>query len=189
MKPVILDTQRLTLTGYTPQDISYIFEHYPKEKIMNLLGHRSESDYAAEEYKYKNGYAAYNRGFLLFILTHKSSRTPIGRCGLHNWNTEHRRAELGYVISDDLFKRKGLMTEAVRAILDYGFNRLKLHRIEALVGSTNTPSLKILENHNFTKEGLLRQHYCINGEFADSVLFSLLHHEYAEPKNNQPDKP
>jgi ribosomal-protein-alanine N-acetyltransferase len=51
------------------------------------------------------------------------------------------------------------MTEAVSSIIDYGFNKLNLHRIEALVGSNNIPSLKIMENHNFTKEGLLRQHY------------------------------
>lgn len=185
LKPVIIETQRLKLTGYTSQDMTFIFENFSREEIKKILGHRTDEDYQIEEHKYRNGYASYNRGFILFLLAEKTTNSIIGRCGLHNWNKEHHRAEIGYNISDENFKRKGLMTEAVGSIIDYGFNKLNLHRIEALVGSNNIPSLKIIERHHFTKEGLLRQHYFVADKFEDSVVYSILYNEYIGNKNDK----
>lgn len=166
------------LTGYQPEDINAIFENFSKNEIKKILGHRSEEEYEKEEYKNKKGYASYNRSFLLFLITVKPENTIIGRCGLHNWNMDHNRAELGYNMTDENYKRKGFMTEAVGAVLDFGFKQLKLHRVEALIGSNNIPSLKIAENYHFTKEGLLRQHYYASDNYEDSFVFSLLEQEY-----------
>lgn len=185
LKPVIIETQRLKLTGYSSQDMTFIFENFSREEIKKILAHRTDEDYQIEEYKYKNGYASYNRAFILFLLTEKTTNSIIGRCGLHNWNKEHHRAEIGYNISDENFKRKGLMKEAVSSIIDYGFNELNLHRIEALVGSNNIPSLKIIESHHFTKKGLLRQHYFVANKFEDSVVYSILYNEYIDIKNDK----
>ncbi|MFY7734872.1 MAG: GNAT family N-acetyltransferase [Bacteroidia bacterium] len=185
LKPVIIETQRLKLTGYTCQDMTFIFENFSRDEIKKILGHRTDEDYQIEEYKYKNGYASYNRAFILFLLTERTTQSIIGRCGLHNWNKEHHRAEIGYNISDENFKRKGLMTEAVSSIIDYGFNELNLHRIEALVGSNNIPSLKIIESQHFTKEGLLRQHYYLANKYEDSIVFSILYKEYIDNKNDK----
>ena len=185
LSPIIIETKRLKLTGFSPHDMTTIFENFSKDEIKKILGHRTDEDFQKEEYKYKNGYSSYNRAFILFLLTEKITNTIIGRCGLHNWNKEHQRAEIGYNISDENYKRKGLMTEAVSSIIDYGFNKLNLHRIEALVGSNNIPSLKIMENHNFTKEGLLRQHYNVADKYEDSIVYSILYNEYIDKKSNK----
>jgi ribosomal-protein-alanine N-acetyltransferase len=185
LKPIIIETQRLKLTGYSSQDMNFIFENFSKDEIKKILGHRTEEDYQKEEYKYKNGYASYNRDFILFLLTEKVTNTIIGGSALHNWNKEHHRAEIGYIISDENFKRKGLMTEAVSAVIDYGFNKLNLHRIEAHVGSNNIASLRIIENHQFTKDGLLRQHYFVADKYEDLNLFSLLYNEYIDIKKSE----
>lgn len=176
--PINIETERLILKGLTPQDMTFIFDHYSKEEVMKTLGHSNEDEFEKEAHKQRNGYAAYNRTFLLFLLIDKSTEKIIGRCGLHNWNLDHKRAEIGYHLANDSFKRKGFMSEAVHAVISYGFNELKLHRIEALVGSTNIPSLKILEKHHFIREGLLREHYLVDGVYEDSVLFSILQSEY-----------
>lgn len=179
----ILETERLVLKGLSPDDMKYIFENLTRSEIKKVLGHRSEEDYQKEENKYKNGYSSYNRSFILFLLTDKESGKIIGRCGLHNWNKEHKRAEIGYVMEDEDFKRKGLMTEAVHAIINYGFTKLNLNRIEALVGIENTPSLKLMEKNNFIREGVLRQRVLISGGYEDSALFSKLFEEYSEDKH------
>jgi ribosomal-protein-alanine N-acetyltransferase len=177
-----IETSRLILKGLSPEDMKIVFEQYPKEEIKQILGHRSEEDYLKEEYKYRNGYASYNRSFILFLLTDKASGTIIGRCGLHNWNTDHSRAEIGYSMEDESFKRLGLMSEAVEAIIDYGFRQLNLNRIEALVAPNNIPSLRLMEKNNFIREGLLRKHYNVSGFFEDSVMFSKLYEEYTNEK-------
>lgn len=175
---VHLETDRLLLKGLTPEAMTHLFENYPKTEIKMLLGHRSEEDYQLEEYKQKNGYAAYNRSFLLFLLTEKRSQKIIGRCGIHNWNKDHFRAEIGYSIQDEDDKKKGFMTEALPPIIAYGFNDLKLHRLEALVGAGNEASLRLLKKNRFVEEGLLREHYKTAQGYVDSICFSLLEREY-----------
>lgn len=179
-----IETSRLILKGISPDDMKYIFEILTKPEIKKILGHRSEEDYRKEEFKHKNGYSSYNRSFILFLLIDKESDNIIGRCGLHNWNKEHKRAEIGYIMEDERFKGKGLMTEAINAIIDYGFNKLNLNRIEALVGIGNVPSLRLMERYNFKKEGVLRQHYHVSDNFEDSLLFSKLYCEYIDEKTN-----
>lgn len=178
----LIETNRLLLKGLYPQDMTFVFENHSKDEIKTILGHRSEEAYQKEEHKYRNGYASYNRSFLLFLLEDKVSGKIIGRCGLHNWNTDHHRAEIGYAMEDESFRQRGLMSEAVAAIIDYGFSKLKLNRIEALVASYNTASLRLLEKNGFVQEGVLRNHYLVDGVYEDSVMFSKLQEEFFEPK-------
>lgn len=179
----LLETGRLILKGLSPDDMKYIFENCPEPEIKNILGHRTDEDYQKEKNKYKNGYSSYNRSFMLFLMIDKATGANIGRCGIHNWNAEHRRAEIGYVMEEENYKRKGLMTEALGAVIEYGFNKINLHRMEALVGAGNIPSLRLMEKYNFVKEGLLRQHYYTGGQYQDSVVFSKLYEEYAKESN------
>src|ERR1044072_1497554 len=130
MKFEMIETRRLILKGLSPADMTYIFENYTKPEIKKILGHRTEEDYQKEEHKQKNGYSTYNRSFMLFFLMDKASDKIIGRSSLHNWNKEHRRAELGYMMEDEDSKRKGFMSEAVEAIIAHGFSKMKLNRIE-----------------------------------------------------------
>ena len=88
------------------------------------------------------------------------------------------RAEIGYAMEDESFLRKGLMSEAVKAILQLGFQELELNRIEANVDIQNIPSIKILEKNNFRKEVILREHVYNSDHFSDSVLYSILRKEF-----------
>lgn len=177
--PVLLQTSRMLIKGFSPEDMNIIFTTLPKEEIMNLLGHQSDKEFEKEAEKQQQGYASYNRRFVLFLLIDETTGKIIGRCGLHNWNPDHRRAEIGYVMSDETFKQKGLMSEAVEAIIRYGFTELNLNRIEALVSAENIPSLRLLEKNGFVREGRLRSHYPTENGFEDSLVFGLLVGEFA----------
>lgn len=174
----ILETERMILKGITSEQMKSIFGELPKDEIKSMLGHRSEEAYLKEEYKHLNGYSTYNRRFLLFLMTDRETGLIIGRCGFHNWNKDHKRAEIGYAMEDEKFLRKGLMSEAVKAILQLGFQELELNRIEANVDIQNIPSIKILEKNNFRKEGILREHVYNSDHFSDSVLYSILRKEF-----------
>lgn len=173
-----LETKRLKLKGLTPQDMKYIFDNLPKAQIKEILGHRTDADYLKDELKHINGFSSYNRSFLVFLMIDKETDKIIGRCGLHNWNKDHKRAEIGYALEDESFKRKALMSEAVEAIIEYGFHELKLNRIEALVGPENVPSLRIIEKNGFTKEGIFRQHFYVDEKYEDTIAFALLKQDY-----------
>ena len=150
---ILIETPRLLLKAYGPEAIQFMFENFSKAQTMRELGHADEKEYTLELYKVQNGYAAYNRTFLMFFLVTKENNHIIGRCGLHNWNKEHRRAEIGYHIGIESYKRKGYMTEAVEAIIKYGFETLNLNRIEALTSDKNTASVKVIEGRGLQKKG------------------------------------
>lgn len=188
MYSAILETQRLVLKGLSPTGISHVFENFTKQEIKELLGHQTEEAFLEEEDKYKKGYASYNRTFLLFLLFEKEANKIIGRCGIHNWNIDHSRAEIGYNMTDENFKNKGYMREAVEAIIHYGFCTLKLNRLEAIVGCANIPSLRLMEKFGFCREGVLRQHYPLNGKFEDSIIFSKLQYEYQSDSDDRSQK-
>jgi len=73
---------------------------------------------------------------------------------------------------------QGLMTDALRAILPFVFDDLRLHRLEAACLPHNEPSKAVLARAGFHEEGLARQYLRINGHWADHLLFSLLRADY-----------
>lgn len=171
-----LHTERLILRKLDPETLRYIYSHFSDEELMGFLGVNAEA-LAKEKDKYAHGLTTFNRSFLNFLLVDKENGNVIGACDFHTWYTDHSRAEIGYGMYGDDSKQQGLMSEALRPIIDYGFRVMGLHRIEAFVGPLNIPSLKLMDKFGFTREGLLREHYCKNGVMEDSVVFSLLKHE------------
>lgn len=75
------------------------------------------------------------------------------------------------------FARQGLMTAALRALLPFAFDTLRLHRIEAACIPTNTASIRLLERTGFHREGYAREYLCINGTWQDHLLYALLKHD------------
>jgi ribosomal-protein-alanine N-acetyltransferase len=70
------------------------------------------------------------------------------------------------------------MGEALQHVLNHGFNKLNLHRVEALIAEENIASKKLVEKYKFIREGIMREDYCVNGKNEDSVCYSLLKHEW-----------
>ncbi len=179
MKFEELNTERLILRKFVPETYDYIYAHYSDEALMGFLGIDQEA-LEKEKQKYARGMSTYNRSFLNFLMIDKESGKVVGSCGFHTWYTDHARAEIGYAMYGEDFKQRGLMSEALKAIIAYGFEVMKLHRIEAMVGPNNVPSLKLMDKMHFTREGLLRQHYFKNGVMEDSAVFSLLRDEWRD---------
>ena len=127
---------------------------------------------------HENGMKTYRTTMFFFLLISKESNLPIGECGFHTWDFKHNRAELFYTLRNESDKRKGLMTEALKIVLKYGYNELKIHRVEALVANSNTASVRLLEHYQFKKEGTMREDYIVNGKNEDSDCYSLLKWEW-----------
>lgn len=173
-----LHTQRLILKTINSEILEYVYTHFPDWQIMEFLGLSTIDVLNKEKEKYSKGLTTFNRTFLYFIISDRLTNKVIGWCGYHTWYTQHDRAELGYGLYNDDYKQKGIMTEALKTILNYGFNNMKLHRVEAMTATYNTASIKTLAKFGFIEEGVLREHYLVDGVMEDSLIFSLLKHEY-----------
>ena len=69
---------------------------------------------------------------------------------------------------------KGIVSEAVKEAVNYGFQVMKLHSIEAIIDPDNHASAKVLEKNGFIKEAHLKENEFFNGRFLDSVIYSIL---------------
>lgn len=174
----ILSTEHLSLRKLTPEVFDYIYAIYSDEALMHFLGLADEKALEIEKEKHQKGLSTFNRSFLYFHIIHKKTDQIIGWCGYHTWYLDHHRAEIGYGLFDDSFKGKGIMTEAFKPILDYGFHKMNLHRVEAFIAPENVPSIKLVEKFGFQKEGVLKEHYFKDNVMEDSAVFSLLQQHY-----------
>ncbi|NOY15201.1 MAG: GNAT family N-acetyltransferase [bacterium] len=97
----------------------------------------------------------------------------IGMISLMEVDPQNKNAEIGFWLGRQYW-RKGIMTEAVKLILGFGFNQLQLVRIYANVMHPNTASARLLEKTGFDCEGRLRQAVYHNGQWLDYLVYSIL---------------
>ena len=113
-----------------------------------------------------------------FFLFRKSDHALTGGLTLANIRRGVAQAgSLGYWMGLP-FIRHGYMTAAVRAVIPFAFNTLRLHRLEAACIPSNAGSIRLLENTGFVREGYAREYLCINGVWQDHLLFGLLHEDF-----------
>jgi [ribosomal protein S5]-alanine N-acetyltransferase len=112
-----------------------------------------------------------------WVLTPPGQDTAIGSCCLWNFDWKSRRAELGYELRPDHWG-KGIMGEAIRPILNYGFTDLGLHRIEACPFGANSASNRLLLRLGFRYEGNLGQRHLFRGRYFDQLWYGLLKEEW-----------
>lgn len=112
-----------------------------------------------------------------FVICEKESDCPVGCVYLQNIEWEHKKAEEGVYIGEESALGKGYAKEAIQLMIQYGFQEKGLHKIIARVLSYNSASMRTHEAAGYTREAYLREDVCINGNYVDLVVFSLIRHE------------
>jgi len=111
---------------------------------------------------------------VMFVIEERVTAAAIGTCQLLNINWRHRSAELQIRIGNTMCRGRGLGTEAVRLLCEFGFADLNLHRIYLHVFETNARAIAAYEKAGFAREGLLRQAAHIEGRWVDIVPMGLI---------------
>lgn len=135
---------------------------------------------AIYEIKYWSG-LFYKKHSIFWALTDSATDNLIGTVGFNSWSFNNQRAEISYDLMHELW-RKGIMTKALTAVLQFAFQQMDLNRIEARTMLNNTASQNLLCKLGFQKEGVLRNYRKIRGQFIDVVLFSLVRQDYLSTK-------
>lgn len=112
-----------------------------------------------------------------FEIRTQNSDKLIGHCGLYYISWTNRVAEFGIYIGDHGYRSGGFGSDALRTLIEYGFNQLNLNRIWCEVYSNNN-ALDIYKHIGFVEEGLLRQSYYDDGVYWDSHILGLLKEDW-----------
>lgn len=174
-----LHTKRLDLVEIKAEHSGDIFKLFGDERVTQFynavtLTNQSEAQTFVDWFHSR----FINKEGIRWGISMKGHSNIIGTIGFNNFTKRHR-ANIGYDLQADFWNR-GFITEALEAVIEYGFNELDINRIEAEVMPGNPASEKVLSKIGFKNEGLLRQWMYWNDKHYGMIMFSLLQSEFTE---------
>ena len=169
-----LETERLLLRRIKPADARDMFEYASRPDVTKYLLWSPHPDIEHTRQYIDYLQTRYDAGdFYDWALVLKNGGKMIGTCGFVNFDLQNNSAEIGYVLNP-AYCGYGYATEAAAAVIQFGFLRLKLHRIQAKYMAGNLASRRVMEKLGMAEEGTLRDAYFVNGTYRTVTQFSIL---------------
>ncbi len=173
-----LTSERLRLRWLEDDDAPAVFEIFAHPEVARYWSSPAYTELAqaakliAEGQESFRAHRTYQWGVAL-----RATGEVIGTATLFELDAPNRRAEIGFALNHDHWRR-GYMGEALACLIDFAFDDLGLHRIEADVDPRNPASLRLLERFGFQREGYLRERWIVGGEISDTVFLGLLESDW-----------
>jgi [ribosomal protein S5]-alanine N-acetyltransferase len=170
----VLSTPRLILRALKPDDLNDLFEYasdpgidqyVPWEHYKNIEEARENLDEFLADYE-RDGFGAWG-------IEHRADQRLIGIINFSRPHPINRRVEMGYTLSR-AYWGQGLATEAVKVLIDFGFEKMNLVRIEAVVLPEHLASARVLEKSGMQFEGLLRSYQVWRNQPSDLCMYAIV---------------
>lgn len=176
--PPTLETDRLWLRKIAVSDADDMYAYSSDENVTRFLMWDPHPDplYTDKYIRYlQERYAVGD--YYDYAIVLKDTGRMIGTVGFTSFDLPNASAEIGYVVSPD-YQGCGYATEAVNAIVAFGFERCALSRISAVCMKENVASLRVMEKCGLKREGLLRKAVHAKGEVRDVYLSAITDDDY-----------
>ncbi|SEW57290.1 GNAT family N-acetyltransferase [Chitinophaga arvensicola] len=175
----VLSTSHLVLRPIEDKDTAALFRHFSKDAVTKYMDIDSFSNISEASHiiQFFRESLEKEEGMRWAITFKEKEEELLGTCGYHKISKVHFKAEIGYDLHPDYWG-KGIMKEAISAMLSYGYEELQYNRIEAFVDPENIASSKLLSSLGFRYEGFLRDAFFEKGKFVNAELYSLLRQEH-----------
>ncbi|MGB0953584.1 MAG: GNAT family N-acetyltransferase [Planctomycetota bacterium] len=172
-----LSTERLRLRHVTAADVDALYAVFGDPEVMHYWSHAAWTDRAealAYQQSIQRGFDS--RSLFQWGIAPADDNRLLGTCTLYQLIQEQRRGELGIILGREAWGQ-GLGTEALQALIQFAFQELGLHRLEADVDPVNARSLALFEGLGFQREGVLKERWFVHGAYQDSILLGLLNRD------------
>ncbi len=178
-----IETERLILRRFEYSDDEAMLKYWiADEKIQSMYSepvYTTQAEVKALLNKYISSYE--NRDYYRWAIIEKNLGECIGQIAYFLVDNKNHFAEIEYCIGSD-FQCRGYATEAAKAVIAYGFDRINLHKVQICTKTINKASKRVIEKCGFTYEGTLRDYFYMNGEYIGRLYFSMLQDEYENLK-------
>ena len=176
--PIVVESSRLIVRPVEEGDLQALLVVNGDDEATRFLPYASWRSLA-------DGRAWFERMSILgargesiqYVVADRASAVAIGTCLLFRYEESSARAELGYVLGRNYWGR-GIMREALVALITCAFDGYGLRRLEAEVDPLNQASRRLLEGLGFSREGLLRKRWIDKGVAHDTIIYGLLNDEW-----------
>ncbi len=169
-----LETERLLLRRLAETDVAEILELRSNPETMKFIPRpiAKTKEEALAHFKMIDDKIENNEG-INWAITLKGNPKLIGIIGHYRIQPENHRCEIGYMILPQ-YNGQGIVTEAIKVVLEYGFTDLQMHSIEAVIDPENKASERVLQKNGFVKEAHIIENELWDGKFWDTVIYSIL---------------
>lgn len=162
-----LTTERLILRKMLPSDAADMYEYASMPSVTRFLTWTPHPSIEHTKRYLTYLQTRYQTGeFYDFAIVCRENNKMIGTCGFVRFDTANDSAEVGYVLNPS-YHNHGYATEALRAVMDFGFSKLGLHRIEARFMKDNHPSRRVMERCGMQFEGIFHHLLFLKGRYED----------------------
>ncbi len=170
----IIETQRLILRQLRTDDAPALYKLRSDPETMKFVPRpiMEQEAEALTHIEMINEKISLNEG-INWAISFRDNPEFIGIIGHFKLMTQDYRSEIGYMLARE-HRCKGIMSEAIEAVLRYGFEQMGLHSVEAIIDPENVASATVLERSGFVREAHLKENQYYDGRFIDTVIYSLL---------------
>jgi [ribosomal protein S5]-alanine N-acetyltransferase len=181
--PIRLETERLVIRELVEDDWRAHRALDSDPQVVRYQSNDTLDETGTQEYVRKSIAAAQAlpRSVYDLAVTLRGSTELFGRVGMSIARPEHRDAMIWFAARRDTWG-KGYMTEAARALFDFAFGPLGLHRLWGDTDPRNVGSARIMEKLNMRREAHFRENWWLKGEWCDSWVYAILEQEWRAPK-------
>ncbi|MDZ5471997.1 GNAT family protein [Bacillus sp. 31A1R] len=173
-----LETDRFILRKLKMSDAPNMFDYFSKDEVTKYYDLATFTSEQQATDLIERLLTRFEEGKQIrWGIALKETDNLIGTCGFHSIEPEHSKVEIGYELHPNYWN-KGVMSEVISKILDYGFNKMELNRVEAFYDPENIASRKVLEKNGFIFEGVLRKRFFEKGNFLDGAISAILKEDY-----------
>lgn len=170
--------ERIYLSPMNKEDVE-IFANWMNDfDVTDYIGRSGMLVTFSDEQKYLDNIS--NKNFIQFAIVTLEDDKLIGTISLENIIYINRSAILGIFIGDKEYRNNGYGTEAIKLLLDYGFNYMNLHSIRLDVIDFNERAKKCYKKCGFKENGRVRESIFINGKYYDVIKMDILSDEFKE---------
>jgi RimJ/RimL family protein N-acetyltransferase len=175
-----LETERLILRPFTPEDFDALYAMHSKSEVARYLYWEARTKAEVREVlerKVASTTIDAEGDVIALAATAKGTTEPIGDFILQLISAEHRQGEIGYIVHPQ-HQGRGYATEASRVLLRLAFDDLKLHRVVGRVEARNRASARVLERLGMREEAHLVENEHVKGEWQSELVYAILDREW-----------
>lgn len=173
------ETDRLKLRLFEEKDVDDIYEYCSDDEVTKYLPFSTYKSKQNAIDRIQFCLEGYNKleNPILWAIEYKEENKLIGGIDFIKWDYDSSCAEIGYILNRKYWNR-GIMTEALKEVIKFGFEKMELNRIQIKCDERNIASSKVMEKNGLKYEGTLRQKEYIKGEYINLKMYSILKEEY-----------
>lgn len=184
----MLSSGDLLLRRCTPADVPALFAMRSDPAVMQYVARplcQSEED-AVRIFQMMEGKIEQNTGINWAVSSVDTPALFYGVIGIFRLDADNHRGELGYMLQK-MYWGRGIISQLIPLVMDYGFEVLRLHTMEAVIDPHNHASRRVLEKNGFKQEAYFHENCYFEGRFLDSVVLSARQRTSTHASSQKPD--